>query len=68
LTLDAFGRVDGRFDNAGSGGRRTFVDRTAEKWSTMFATNLDGVFMTFSRPRATCQSARCRAIVSTGWS
>jgi NAD(P)-dependent dehydrogenase (short-subunit alcohol dehydrogenase family) len=45
-TLDAFGRVDGCFANAGigGGGRHAFIDRTEEQWRTMFATNLDGVF------------------------
>jgi len=48
-TLDAFGRVDGSFANAGigGGGRRAFVERTEEEWRTMFATNLDGVFHAF---------------------
>jgi NAD(P)-dependent dehydrogenase (short-subunit alcohol dehydrogenase family) len=48
-TLDAFGRVDGCFANAGigGGGRHAFIDRTAEQWRTMFATNLDGVFHVF---------------------
>src|SRR5215469_15383823 len=48
-TLDAFGRVDGCFANAGigGGGRRAFIERTEEEWRTMFATNLDGVFYAF---------------------
>ncbi len=48
-TLDAFGRVDGCFANAGigGGGRRAFIDRTEEEWRKMFATNLDGVFHAF---------------------
>ena len=48
-TLDAFGRVDGCFANAGisGGGRRPFIDRTGEEWRTMFATNLDGAFHVF---------------------
>ncbi len=48
-TLDAFGRLDGCFANAGigGGGRRPFVERTEEEWRTMFATNLDGVFHVF---------------------
>jgi NAD(P)-dependent dehydrogenase (short-subunit alcohol dehydrogenase family) len=48
-TLDAFGRVDGCFANAGigGGGRRAFVERTADEWKRMFATNLDGVFHVF---------------------
>ena len=48
-TLEAFGRVDGCFANAGIGTsfRRPFVDRTEEEWRRMFATNLDGVFHVF---------------------
>src|SRR3954470_23128080 len=48
-TLDAFGRVDGCFANAGigGGGRHAFIDRTEEQWRSMFATNLDGVFHVF---------------------
>ena len=48
-TLDALGRVDGCFANAGigGGGRRAFIDRTEEEWRRMFATNLDGVFHVF---------------------
>ena len=48
-TLQEFGRVDGCFANAGigGGGRHAFIDRTAEQWRTMFATNLDGVFHVF---------------------
>src|SRR3954469_19952394 len=47
--LEAFGRVDGCFANAGigGGGRHAFIDRTEEQWRTMFATNLDGVFHVF---------------------
>src|SRR5256885_15962323 len=48
-TLDALGRVDGCFANAGigGGGRRAFIDRTEEEWRKMFATNLDRVFHVF---------------------
>ena len=48
-TLDAFGRVDGCFANAGigGGGRHAFVDRTEDDWRRMFTTNLDGVFHVF---------------------
>ncbi|MEA2916626.1 MAG: hypothetical protein QOJ15_8707, partial [Bradyrhizobium sp.] len=48
-TLQALGRVDGCFANAGigGGGRHAFIDRTEEQWRTMFATNLDGVFHVF---------------------
>ncbi len=48
-TLQAFGRVDGCFANAGVGPsfRQAFVDRTEDDWRKMFATNLDGVFHVF---------------------
>jgi NAD(P)-dependent dehydrogenase (short-subunit alcohol dehydrogenase family) len=48
-SLEAFGRVDGCFANAGvaSDGRQAFVDRTDDEWRRMFATNLDGVFHVF---------------------
>jgi hypothetical protein len=48
-TIEAFGRVDGCFANAGigGGGRRAFIDRTEDEWRKMFATNLDGVFHVF---------------------
>jgi NAD(P)-dependent dehydrogenase (short-subunit alcohol dehydrogenase family) len=48
-TLDAQGRVDGCFANAGigGGGRHAFIDRTEDEWRRMFATNLDGVFHVF---------------------
>jgi len=47
--LEAFGRVDGCFANAGigGGGRHAFIDRSEEQWRSMFATNLDGVFHVF---------------------
>jgi NAD(P)-dependent dehydrogenase (short-subunit alcohol dehydrogenase family) len=45
-TLEALGRIDGCFANAGigGGGRNAFVDRTDDDWHRMFAVNLDGVF------------------------
>ena len=48
-TLEAIGRVDGCFANAGMGssGRQPFVERSEEDWRRMFATNLDGVFHVF---------------------
>ena len=48
-TLEAFGRVDGCFANAGVGasGRGAFVDRSENEWRRMFATNLDGAFHVF---------------------
>ncbi len=48
-TLDALGRVDGCFANAGIGspGRQAFVERTEDDWRRMFATNVDGVFHVF---------------------
>ena len=48
-TVEAFGRVDGCFANAGIGAnfQRPFVDRTEDEWRRMFAINLDGVFHVF---------------------
>jgi NAD(P)-dependent dehydrogenase (short-subunit alcohol dehydrogenase family) len=48
-TLDAQGRVDGCFANAGigGGGRQSFLDRSEADWRRMFATNLDGAFHVF---------------------
>ena len=48
-TIDAFGRVDGCFANAGVGGRGTpsFGAMTAEEWRRVMRINLDGVFLTF---------------------
>src|ERR1700736_5245267 len=48
-TLDAFGRVDCCFANAGigGGGRHAFIDRTEEQWRTMFPTNPAGVVHVF---------------------
>jgi NAD(P)-dependent dehydrogenase (short-subunit alcohol dehydrogenase family) len=48
-TLDAQGRVDGCFANAGigGGGRRSFLERSEEEWRRMFGTNLDGAFHVF---------------------
>jgi NAD(P)-dependent dehydrogenase (short-subunit alcohol dehydrogenase family) len=48
-TLEAFGRIDGCFANAGIGGsgRTPFVERTDEDWRQMFSVNLDGVFYAF---------------------
>jgi NAD(P)-dependent dehydrogenase (short-subunit alcohol dehydrogenase family) len=48
-TLEAFGRIDGCFANAGIGGsgRTAFVERTDADWRQMFSVNLDGVFYAF---------------------
>jgi len=48
-TLQAFGRVDGMFANAGTGGggRRPFIERSEEEWRRMMSTNLDGIFHVF---------------------
>ncbi len=47
-TLEAHGRVDGCFANAGIGGRGTgFEDMTREEWDRIIAVNQSGVFYTF---------------------
>jgi NAD(P)-dependent dehydrogenase (short-subunit alcohol dehydrogenase family) len=47
-TLDAFGRIDGCFANAGvgGGGRKSFLERPLEEWRQLLATNLDGAYLT----------------------
>jgi NAD(P)-dependent dehydrogenase (short-subunit alcohol dehydrogenase family) len=48
-TLDAMGRVDGCFANAGVSGRgqKSFLDMSAEEWRRVMRVNLDGAFFTF---------------------
>lgn len=48
-TLEAFGRVDGCFANAGVSGRggHTFLEMTSEEWHRVTRVNLDGAFYTF---------------------
>lgn len=46
-TLDAFGRVDGCFANAGiMGNDSSFMDRPFSDWKKLMSINLDGVFLT----------------------
>jgi NAD(P)-dependent dehydrogenase (short-subunit alcohol dehydrogenase family) len=48
-TLDALGRVDGCFANAGVSGRgvASFLDMTTEEWNRVLRVNLHGAFYTF---------------------
>jgi NAD(P)-dependent dehydrogenase (short-subunit alcohol dehydrogenase family) len=48
-TLDALGRVDGCFANAGVSGRgqKSFLDMPYEEWRRVMRVNLDGAFFTF---------------------
>jgi NAD(P)-dependent dehydrogenase (short-subunit alcohol dehydrogenase family) len=48
-TLDALGRVDGCFANAGVSGRgvTSFLDMTTEEWNRVLRVNLHGAFYTF---------------------
>jgi NAD(P)-dependent dehydrogenase (short-subunit alcohol dehydrogenase family) len=48
-TLDAFGRVDGCFANAGVSGRggHSFLEMTSAEWHRVTRINLDGAFYTF---------------------
>ena len=58
-TLEAHGRVDGCFANAGIGGRGTgFEDMTREEWDRIISVNQSGVFYTF---RAAARHMRERA-------
>jgi NAD(P)-dependent dehydrogenase (short-subunit alcohol dehydrogenase family) len=45
-TLQAFGRVDACFANAGVGGRGPFAELTREQWQRVLSVNLDGLFYT----------------------
>lgn len=46
-TLDALGRVDSCFVNAGVGGKApSFLEMTAEEWRRLMRVNLDGAFFT----------------------
>ena len=45
-TLDAFGRLDVAFANAGFGGARGFLKDTPEHWRAMILTNVYGVALT----------------------
>ena len=49
-TVQALGRVDGCFANAGVSGRsghKSFADMSAEEWHRVLRVNLDGAFYTF---------------------
>lgn len=47
-TLEALGRVDSCFANAGIGGTPTkFTDMSLQNWRAVTAVNLDGAFLTF---------------------
>ena len=45
-TLDAFGRLDGAFANAGFGAKRGFLAESEEQWRSMVLTNVLGVALT----------------------
>ncbi|MCL0029148.1 SDR family oxidoreductase [Dehalococcoidia bacterium] len=46
-TLDAFGKVDSCFANAGAGGGAPFHEFPTETWRRVIGINLDGTFFTF---------------------
>ena len=46
-TLEALGRVDSCFANAGTNRASPFVDMTLDDWRAVLRVNLDGVFLTF---------------------
>ena len=59
-TLEAHGRVDGCFANAGIGSRGTaFDEMTTEEWDRIIAVNQSGVFYTF---RAAARHMKARAL------
>ena len=45
-TLDAFGRLDVAFANAGFGAKRGFLEETPEHWKSMVLTNVYGAALT----------------------
>jgi NADP-dependent 3-hydroxy acid dehydrogenase YdfG len=45
-TLDAFGRIDAVFANAGFGAKRGFLEESPEHWRAMVLTNVLGVALT----------------------
>src|SRR6187200_798137 len=45
-TLEAFGRIDAVFANAGFGAKRGFLEETPEHWRSMVLTNVYGVALT----------------------
>lgn len=53
--LDAFGRLDVVFANAGFGARRGFLEETPEHWKSMVLTNVYGAALTI---RATIEQLR----------
>jgi NAD(P)-dependent dehydrogenase (short-subunit alcohol dehydrogenase family) len=46
-TVEAFGRLDACFANAGVGGLAPFERMTLKEWRRVTSVNLDGVFLTF---------------------
>jgi len=44
-TVDAFGRIDILFNNAGTNVRKPVVEMTDEDWHTIMETNVKGIFM-----------------------
>ncbi len=46
LGLDAFGRIDAVFANAGFGAKRGFLEESPEQWRAMVLTNVLGVALT----------------------
>jgi NAD(P)-dependent dehydrogenase (short-subunit alcohol dehydrogenase family) len=57
-TLQALGRVDACFANAGVGGNAPFAELTHQQWQRVMSVNLDGLFFTL---RAAAKHMKARA-------
>ena len=67
-TLEAMGRVDGVFANAGISGREgSLLDITKEKWWRMIGVNLDGVFLHIRLHFGRCWLEPRPAIQAADW-
>ena len=63
-TLDAFGRLDAAFANAGFGASRGFLNETVEHWRDMVLTNVLGAALTIRATLPALKEARGHLIVT----